>query len=621
MSSSEHSDSSPLLTNLRAAGWRVQSFHQGWWRCLIEDDDGYWIGESSDESGAVEAAFRSMIPSARARAALVAAWGKAVVATTDTGEAVEVPADAVAEPSAAAEPSEASPEAAPEPPVVEAPPVPALPLVPREEALERLEEQREGLLRAFMELGELAPSRIRLLFLLWVAEMRAVEEACPGEPEVSEAGRGIANLIQEQAFVLWPGMVPALQLSARPRDCRGALGEAGEGLPLAHWQDVADAARAAIERLESQSGRDEDGWADARALAPRPNDPDGLLVELRGRFERLASSWQDRERRIPALDDLRSAELRATLLDLARRARWLRGGVADVESWSEMVGHLRRIAGSCERAFPELGRLLDEGTRPSAISWAEELGQDPTAKRRKRARRDLLQSRPEEGADAERLIAWLLEAFEVFTNPELATLLRPVAAAVGALDGQTMPDRRRRQRLAKLQPLFGERPDAVREEALRKETESGAADAESVGSETPRRADPRDALRERVLPATRGRRLLFVSNRADPHLEQALQAALEPAALEWLVAGDRRVAAATEAIARRSHDLVLCATGFMSHSTEKALRIACANGGIPCIRVYKGRVVSCLRAIERDLGLVGRPVPVRQNLSQANRDA
>jgi hypothetical protein len=52
------------------------------------------------------------------------------------------------------------------------------------------------------------------------------------------------------------------------------------------------------------------------------------------------------------------------------------------------------------------------------------------------------------------------------------------------------------------------------------------------------------------------------------------------------------VAAATERIGHRAYDLVLCATGFMSHSTERTVRLACQGAGVLSVRVGKGRVVA-----------------------------
>jgi hypothetical protein len=175
-----------------------------------------------------------------------------------------------------------------------------------------------------------------------------------------------------------------------------------------------------------------------------------------------------------------------------------------------------------------------------------------------------------------------------------------------------MPDRRRRQRLEKLQDLLRQQPDVERVQALSDEAAAASATASSSASAGPapevgvavaaRGVDAREALRRDVLPLTRGKRMLFVSNRADPLLEDALREALEPADLDWCAGNDRAVAAAAERIGHRAYDLVLCATGFMSHSTERAVRLACQGAGVPSVRVYKGRVVACMQAVMRDLG-------------------
>ena len=607
MTSSPH-----LRETLEQLGWRITLVQNGWWRCLIEEGGASWSGESATEQGAIEAAFARMVPSALARRELLAGWSESLTALPPEPE----PVASAGEPERFEEPQQAEPGPVAEEPqsnsepipaeaaeAAEAPTRPAPPRLDLAEALDSLAQQKTELHEAFAELGELAPSRIRLVFLLWVARMRAVEQACPGESAVHAAGHAIANLIQEQAFALWPGQVPALQLSARPRDCRWLVYPEGEGPDLLHWSDVGDAASAALSQLDAEPGRDADGWADTLSLTPRPTDPNGILVEICRRMDHFASMWSDDERRVPSEQDLRDEDLCAALRDIAQRARWLRGGVSDARAWSGLIGHLRRIADRCRRDLPELSRLLDEAYRPQAGTWAKQLGQDPEAKRRKRARRALLQARPGKEVEPEVLRAWLLEAFEIFTNPDLAALLRRLADQVKAIEDTDMPDRRRRQRLTKLQTLMGETQDEVLQAAL--EAEASAADRRVDGAPPAASApNPIEELRQRVLPVTRGKRLLFVSNRPDPHLEADIRTSLEPATLDWCVAENKRVDSAAEAIGRGSYDMVLCATGFLDHGTDKTLRTACRNaGGVPCLRVYKGRTLACLRAIERDLGL------------------
>ena len=593
-----------LREMLAAAGFVVQTERGAWWRCLIEEPGAAWVGESTTEEGAIAAAFARMVPSARARTWMLAGAGAAV--TTESSPAPEPEPEPALEPEPkpALDPepaldSKAEPEPRPSPPRPHAPPP-----LPLEEALAMLAQQSEDIRVASRELGELAPSRLQLLMLYWITRARAVQDLRPGDRDVFEAVHRIANQIQELAFRLWPGSVPALQLSARPAECRLVLFPEGAAPPLRSWAEVADAAQSALETLEEDRARDGDGWADAAALHPRPNDPDGALREVRARFAKLAAGWEP-PKCVPPPGAMRGdAALRSGLVEIAQRARWLRGDVSDVATWSELVGHLRRIAQYHEYDCPELGRILHEDHRPAA-TWAKELGQDPERKQRRRQRRALLQRRPR-GAEVSTpdLKRWLLEAFDVFDNPDLAVWLREYADRLGDFAPEELGDRRIRGRFKKLLERMAAPRDVRQEDALVQEA-ADADRAEDAGAEAaaPAAADPQQLLLEKVRARTRGRRLLFVSNRADPHLEAHLREGLQPVRLDWCVAEDRLIASAAERIVAGTYHVVLCATGFISHKTEKSLRDACLRGNVPYVRVFKGRLVSCLRALERDLGL------------------
>jgi hypothetical protein len=332
------------------------------------------------------------------------------------------------------------------------------------------------------------------------------------------------------------------------------------------------------------------------------------LRELRGRLARLAAEWEP-PRRVPPPGAVRGdPAMRAALLEIAQRARWLRGDVSYVAGWSDVIGHLRRIAQFHDRDFSELARVLDEGFRP-ATTWAKELGQDPERKQKRKRRRELLQRRPRDPqVSTPDLKAWLLEAFEVFDNPDLAVWLREFAGRLADFAPEELGDRRIRGRFKKLLERMSGPRDAKREGAAAQEAADAdhadrAPEPEAAAPAVAVAPDPAELLLGRVRERTRDRRLLFVSNRADPHLEAHLREGLEPMRLDWCVAGDRHVASAAERIAAGTYHIVLCATGFISHKTEKSLREACLRGRVPYIRVFKGRLLSCLRAIERDLGL------------------
>ena len=84
-------------------------------------------------------------------------------------------------------------------------------------------------------------------------------------------------------------------------------------------------------------------------------------------------------------------------------------------------------------------------------------------------------------------------------------------------------------------------------------------------------------------------------------LQQRLQSAFEFAQLDWAEATPRRVDAATEAIASGTYDLVLGATGFLSHKEDGRLQKICKSAGVPYVRTNRGRPGAVQLALARDL--------------------
>lgn len=107
-----------------------------------------------------------------------------------------------------------------------------------------------------------------------------------------------------------------------------------------------------------------------------------------------------------------------------------------------------------------------------------------------------------------------------------------------------------------------------------------------------------NTLREHVA----GKTALFVTNRADPELHRTLERELG-LSITWCEGQPRRIDAQCDSIARGRYDLVLCATGFQSHATERLLCPAARRAGVPYVRVNKGRLAACVQALARDFGL------------------
>ena len=110
------------------------------------------------------------------------------------------------------------------------------------------------------------------------------------------------------------------------------------------------------------------------------------------------------------------------------------------------------------------------------------------------------------------------------------------------------------------------------------------------------------ALAARVRAQTQGKKALFVSNREDPELGVRLEELLG-IQIAWCDGSLRRVQAQCERIKGGSYDLILSATGFQVHGVDSALARAAGAGGVPYVRVNRGRPVACVQAIAREFGM------------------
>ncbi len=481
-----------------------------------------------------------------------------------------------------------------------------VPLLGSEEAEEVLEGQIREISAALSDLDGLAPHAIQLILLHWISRMRAVEESTKGSEETADLCHRIAGLLSQQARLHWPGNILALRLDARPGDCRCTLRGLAGDFPLATWKDVSAAAEDALAELEESADLDQAGWADGIALSPAPNLPDELLVELSNQLENLSQRWNN-NLRTPTRADLQVRRLRDTLLDIGRKTRWLRGTVEDVASWARLMGRLRCISSQRHAEFPELKAILDSEFTPPAGSWAKELGTDPRKKQQQREKRELFDRVPEPDADPASLQGWFVDSceLEVPTDQQLFCLEQH-SEQILAWDGEALLAggelRKARRKLKKLQESMRDRDGVLDRSRIKAELEQLRTTTEEEREERP--SDSHASLRERVRLATEGRRILFVTNREDPALKENLREQLAADSVAFVVADNRRIDAASSAIANAKYDLVLCVTGFVGHSSEKSIRSACERAGsIPCVRAYKGRVLSVLRSIDRDLGL------------------
>lgn len=516
------------------------------------------------------------------------------------------PAEAVAaepRPAPTSEPSHTQPRLK----TSAAPPPPPLPARRSDEDIVELEVLDERLRALLPELAGFSRELQRLGFIAFIARARHIA-ARSGDARVEQLVRRIAGRLGELASQFWPGSVRALQIRATPL-------QAGDDMGLLHggklhdWAEAAEAAERIIEERREALERDrldEWGWADADRCQPSPNDPEARLEQVRGAMEKFfgrldMQSSSDTDRELQTAADKHIPEL----LRWARELRWLRPHVEDRVRWGQAMGRLRWAVTRLPReARLALDLALDEMHRPTK-PWATELGEDPVAKLKKKTRKELLQKRPEgERATPDQISDWLSKAFELgdaFTTVEIAERIPDWFDAVLALP-EDAPDKDRK---------FRRRLKLLQEEILRMRGGPEVATAPDGETEAPETeaSDPDEGdlafrrLLGRVREKVEGKSALFVSNRADPLLKEKLERELG-LELEWAEIDPRRIQARIESVKQGSFEMVLSATGFQGHSIDATLGRATTACGLPYVRVNRGRLITCVRALARQFGLL-----------------
>ena len=630
---SEHSQS-----HLHRAGYGVVFRVQEWAECFVSRADERWVGRGLTEDDALDDALRQMLPSRLARELFDAQPADAIEAPTS---ALEAPLEMAAAP-AEVESVEVEAEVAPEPPPIveihaagpaadvmepEPEPPPAEPLeeatIPAEkspdlalsdaaaaaaaataasaialaEALAALDAMLHDIDAQLPRLAKKSPERQRFQLLGWICRARAYEELLPDARPVTIAVQRVARRLSEVGKMLWPGSVRALQLATTPAD---TMEPHATDSPPGTWADAA--ARAEMRHREhirkaTLAGFDEDGWIDAHATVPAPPHPDAVLAQTVKELEALLARSGD------ALTDEHDL---ATIVRIAQTLRWIRETTQDHLAWGLAMGRLRRLALPLGAPGSLLRKTIDPAHRP-ASSWIPvpagpseaALLEESSAK----LRADLadlagLADLAEPGTGEDTILPWLLRAFDVFSTPALADMLRSRRGQVTALSdiAATYEDRRIRRRLRDLiQRLASggveDSPSSARREiAVAKDEEPESEDDSTLRQ-----------LCDSVKQHTEGRRVLFASNRFDAKLEARLTELLG-VKMAGCDGGPRRVQSQCERIAQGSYDLVLSATGFQDHAVDGALAHAASLAGIPYVRVNRGRPLACAQAIVRELG-------------------
>lgn len=623
-----------------------------WSECLLWRDGESWLGRGPTREAALDSALALALPSHAARIAFEA-WLGARIAAASPAVADADPAAAAADearhatvdaaapitaddaeggaspdaPPIAAENGEAASAAIPDSTAVAAgatpfalehatldstpthrSDAPSRPRRPLDEITRELDALRLAAEQDVDELALASPERQRLQLLAWTARGRGLVDEARHAHTVDARMRSLAGWLGDLSKQLWPGSVTALSKDASPSDCATTLPHAKR---LDDWFDVAESAQAELERVDlrdDQDGLDEYGYADAVELEPPSNHPEADLREIVATIERLSGTVltaTTRDVELPALFDGDGA----TLIRCAQHLRWLRGS-APFRSWGFAMGRLRWLERAVPRAVRStLHELLDARHRP-ATSWATQLGQDPLKRRRIQRKNDLLSRRPRvESAASDASVAdWLLEAFDAgddMPSPKIAACLAGFESRIESVREHVLAgERNTRQNRRRMQKVVDCLTQPNSDVALARSELEALPPASEVAEMAAPPLETR--LLEAVLPHTRGRRAVLVTNRNDPELDDVLRRTFEFTELDHVESKPSRIQGIAERIASATYDVVLVATGFQSHATDERLQPAARQADVLYVRVNRARRSACIHAIARELGLLGR---------------
>jgi len=468
------------------------------------------------------------------------------------------------------------------------------------EALEQLAVLRQTIGATLGELATCSAPIQRLQLTAWVARARAIETHLADDREVESAVSSLLQKLTDLAKRWWPGTVEAMFMESRP------LG-IGEALPVPAltrtWLQVEATVESLLAEHEPLATNGESlDWCDDRCLSPAALDADSQLGEVKQVVENALGSTSGE---VPRWSRSKFDISQSACEELARAAsqlRWIREDVLDQRLWAQLFGRLRWLLWHNRRAPDSLRNALDHRWRPDG-SWAAWLGFDPEERQRRRRVQAVLVALDALGAapTAKDLARWLVDAFAIrakaLHGKSLAALVHQHASMVAELTASDLPEenRRTRRRLRGLRADLG----AVDGDAATEQVERLRADL-GDDQELAEPPNPADTLAATLRPQLDGQRALFVSNRRDSEIIRALQR-LVGLDTEIVVNKPARVRSACEAIGRGRYDLVMAATGFIGHKTERSLVVACRGSGTPFVRAYKGRPLACLRALARDL--------------------
>lgn len=585
-------DGSRWLPRLLAeVGYQGATYQHQWTEVLIWRELERWHGCGPDRDTALNDALAKMFPSTASRL---------LFERSREGLADAAPRT---QPPAAPTPPETQPPAPPPPEPEPTRPsaivgriqLPTYPPAAVAETREILEEILKDIQDMRPDFSLMSPRYQKVYMLAWISRARGFDEQFAGEHKITILVRRIAHELTNLSKLLWPGSVQALQMNAVPACVVSELGLKTLHAPKT-WTEAYEFVQSHRDRaMASDVPVDDYGWADRLRKTP-PGAPRLLLREAQRAVEAIAGTVTDPPPRhlVTPPEELPQDQLDA-LVRHAQALREIRRFIAadDPETWGNVMGRLRWLAGRVGDRLPQLRRWLD----PEFLPPPERVRSGPSAEQVRqqqaavRAERDsLVASAPDDAA----LLAFLGRAFDAHNTPEVASLVQPLRARIEALRPDAFEDRRLRRRLTNLHDLLRRGELGALPTDLEDDAED---DAEVEGLD-----DPGAHLFGLVRPKVEGKRVLFVSNREDPDLKAKLEGSLG-LDITWCDGNARKVQAQCESIARRSYDYVLIATGFQAHNIDGILARAARGSQVPYVRVFKGRPLAVARALARTLGI------------------
>jgi hypothetical protein len=623
-----------------------------WVRCAVSGHGEQWLGKGLDEDTAFQDACNQMFPSSASRTLLERALAPNPVAERDDTIVIPDEPQAPTESLAAVLSRGNQTSAEPEPEIVVDPPgvvgdfkpevtehevvdletrevvgstttvtVPTPPqkvyispeepeeeepAYTREEALELIQTLQDEMDDNYDEVAIMSSQYQRLHISSWIFRGRAVQENFPGDKGIEEAVHRVARRLTDWCKVFWPGSIRALQVYTQPTQSLDGLMRYTDRPKT--WGDAAEMIERYMEDLLVGTNRDDYGWTDLRYLKPQPPNPEALLREVQNKLVPvigpLGGPLDDKRKAVPG------STIESYVEDLVMAAhllRWCRR-TADPVQWGITMGAMRWASRQSRVGLDTLKKLLEDEHRPTD-NWASLLGRDPEINRKNLLRKKVMSSMPTKDWLEEDLMSWLQNAFQVFTNPQIAKLGEAVSAEIMEFTNADFADadRNARSRLRKLQSIFRGRTVDLKKVDLPTDAELEVSEDLTADEASPRKViDPSQVILEKVQKITEGKSILFVTNRPEQKLHRDLERDLK-AKVHYKV-GDtaRTMKPIIKGVSASRYDMVLMATGFNNHSADAALSRATKAEGLPYIRVQKGRLASTIRAIGRAFNVSGQ---------------